>query len=167
MFNSGLSPGEPASSSSGDFAPRRRVSSGAGVRAVRGQRSGGRARRAQPSPVLDGAVPVTRRNWLALAFLLKALAADALSDPATTGLAPQRALDLAAPDHVLAAFALRAAPDLLERHGRQLTGHAALTAEILGFLSGQVPYLPTNLSAPEIARELLTVRIGGAAAEVV
>jgi LuxR family maltose regulon positive regulatory protein len=72
---------------------------------------------------------------------------------------------------------LHPAPDLLERHARHHTAHAALIAEILSLLPGNKPasppirpqapleplseseirvlrYLPTNLSAPEIANEL-------------
>jgi LuxR family maltose regulon positive regulatory protein len=68
------------------------------------------------------------------------------------------------------------APGLLERHVRHGTAHAALSAEILGLLAGNGPappagpqpppeplskaeirvlrYLPTHLSAPQIASEL-------------
>jgi LuxR family transcriptional regulator, maltose regulon positive regulatory protein len=72
---------------------------------------------------------------------------------------------------------LQPAPGLLERHARHRTAHPALIAEILDLLAGKRPapppagpypplkplseseirvlrYLPTNLSAPEIAREL-------------
>jgi LuxR family transcriptional regulator, maltose regulon positive regulatory protein len=68
-------------------------------------------------------------------------------------------------------------PGLLERHARQRTAHAALLAQILDLLAGNRPapraagprpplellsksevrvlrYLPTHLSAPEIAGEL-------------
>ncbi len=74
-------------------------------------------------------------------------------------------------------FLLHPAPGLLEHQGRQRSGHAALIAEILDLLAGNRPapraagprspleplskseirvlrYLPTHLSAPEIAREL-------------
>ena len=74
-------------------------------------------------------------------------------------------------------FLLYPAPSLLERQARQGTGHAAMLAEILDLLSGNPPappaagrqrpieplsdreirvlrYLPTHLSAPEIAAEL-------------
>ena len=78
---------------------------------------------------------------------------------------------------MLLPFLLHPAPGLLERHARHRTAHAALIAEILSLLAGsdacaaarrpQPPleplsdseirvlrYLPTNLSAPEIANEL-------------
>jgi DNA-binding CsgD family transcriptional regulator len=66
---------------------------------------------------------------------------------------------------------------LLERHARHGTAHAALIAEILSLLAGRTParrepplepvrdsemrvlrYLPTNLTAPEIARDLYVSR---------
>jgi LuxR family maltose regulon positive regulatory protein len=143
-------------------------------------------------PVLDGSAPVSPWTWLAHAFMLEATARDALGDPAAAGRAVERALDLAGPDRALSAFLLCPAPDLLERHARHSTRHAALIAEILDLLpagpggprgvwgGGQPPqdrgglggssprlaeplsqgeirvlrYMPTNLSTPEIAREL-------------
>jgi LuxR family maltose regulon positive regulatory protein len=73
-------------------------------------------------------------------------------------------------------FLLYPAPDLLQRHARQRTAHASLIAEILSLLARRTPslsagpqppletlsdseirvlrYLPTNLTAPEIARVL-------------
>jgi LuxR family maltose regulon positive regulatory protein len=88
----------------------------------------------------------------------------------------ERALDLAEPDGVLLGFLLHPAPGLLARHARHGTAHASLIAEILSPLAGRTPapspggarppleplsdseirvlrYLPTNLSAPEIAKE--------------
>jgi LuxR family transcriptional regulator, maltose regulon positive regulatory protein len=139
-------------------------------------------------PVLDGSAPVSPWTWLAHAFMLEATARDALGDPAAAGRAVERALDLAGPDRALSAFLLYPAPDLLERHARHSTRHAALISEILDLLpgaggvqgGGQPPrdrgglggspprlaeplsqgeirvlrYMPTNLSTPEIAREL-------------
>jgi LuxR family transcriptional regulator, maltose regulon positive regulatory protein len=128
-------------------------------------------------PVLDGAAPQIRRTWLIQAFVLEAMARDALGDPAAAGRALERALDLAEPDGALLPFLLHPAPGLLERHARQRTAHAALVAEILDLLAGNTPapppgrprpppeplrkseirvlrYLPTHLSAPEIATEL-------------
>jgi LuxR family maltose regulon positive regulatory protein len=128
-------------------------------------------------PVLDGSSLGGWRSWLAEAFLLEAIARDALGDPAAAGHALERALDLAEPDGALLWFLLHPAPGLLERHARQRTAHAALIAQILGLLAGNRPapppatprppleplskseirvlrYLPTYLSAPEIASEL-------------
>jgi len=129
------------------------------------------------APVLDGSAPVPRPGWPAQAFLLEAIARDALGDPAAAGRAVERALDLAEPDGALWWFVLHPAPDLLERHARHGTAHAALIADILSLLAGRklapppagpqppleplsdsemrvLRYLPTNLTGPEIAGEL-------------
>jgi DNA-binding CsgD family transcriptional regulator len=99
------------------------------------------------------------------------------SQSAAAGLALERALDLAKPDGALLWFLLHPAPGLLERQAGQRTAHAALIAEIRDLLAGDRPgppragprpqldplskseirvlrYLPTHLSAPEIASEL-------------
>jgi LuxR family transcriptional regulator, maltose regulon positive regulatory protein len=132
-----------------------------------------RAAIAALAPVLDGSAPVRGPTRLAQAFLLEAIARDALGDPAAAGRAVERALDLAEPDGVLLWFVLHPAPDLLEHHARHGTAHA----DILSLLAGRKPapppagppppleplsdseirvlrYLPTNLSGPEIAGEL-------------
>ena len=129
------------------------------------------------APVLDGSAGVGWRSWLVEAFLLEAIARDALGDPAAAGRALERALDLAEPDSALLWFLMHPAPGLLERHARQRSAHAALLAQILDLLAGNRPapppagprapleplskseirvlrYLPTHLSAPEIASEL-------------
>jgi LuxR family maltose regulon positive regulatory protein len=129
------------------------------------------------APVLDGSAPVHWSLWLVEAFLLEAIARDALGDPAAAGRALERALDLAEPDGAYFFFLIHPAPGLLERHARHRTAHAALVAEILGLMAGRDPaptpggprppleplseseirvlrYLPTNLTAPEIAHEL-------------
>jgi LuxR family maltose regulon positive regulatory protein len=129
------------------------------------------------APVLDGSTPVFWRALLAQAFLLEAIARDALGDPAAAGRAVERALDLVEPDGALLWFLLHPVPGLLERQAQQRTAHAALIAEILDLLAGNEPappsagrrpplealsyseirvlrYLPTNLSASEIAVEL-------------
>jgi LuxR family transcriptional regulator, maltose regulon positive regulatory protein len=129
------------------------------------------------APVLDGSAGVGWRSWLVEAFLLEAIARDVVGDEAAAGLALQRALDLAEPDRALMWFLMHPAPGLLERHARQHTTHAALIAQILGLLGGNTPaplsagawvpiepltkseirvlrYLPTHLSAPEVATEL-------------
>jgi len=129
------------------------------------------------APVLDGSVPVPRWAWLIQAFVLEAIARDALGDPAAAGRALERALDLAEPDGALGAFLLHPAPGLLERHARQRTAHASLLMEVRSLLAGRTPapagtgpqrlleplrdselrvlrYLPSDLTAPEIAAEL-------------
>jgi LuxR family transcriptional regulator, maltose regulon positive regulatory protein len=131
-------------------------------------------------PVLDGSAPLVRPTWRVAAFLLQAMARDALGDPGAAGRALERALDLAEPEGDLWYFFLCPAPGLLERQARQGTAHAALVAEILSRLVGQTSlppagppppleplsdseirvlrYLPTNLTAPEIASELYVSR---------
>jgi LuxR family transcriptional regulator, maltose regulon positive regulatory protein len=128
------------------------------------------------APVLDESAPVGWRSWLVEAFLLEAIARDALGDPAAAGHALEQAFDLAEPDGALLWFLLHPAPGLLERQARQGTAHAALIARILDLQAGNTPappagprppldplsgseirvlrYLPTHLSAPEIAGEL-------------
>jgi LuxR family transcriptional regulator, maltose regulon positive regulatory protein len=141
-----------------------------------------RAATAALAPVLAGSAPVTNLGWMTQAYLLEAIARDALGDPAAAGRALEQALDLAEPDGAVFAFILHPAPDLLHRHARRGTSHAALIAEILSLLAGKerepapaeptsadpaqlreplteseirvLRYLPTNLPAPEIAREM-------------
>ena len=133
------------------------------------------------APVLDGSAPLVWPTWLAQALLLEAIARDALGDEGAAGRALERALDCAEPDGALLPFLLHPEPGLLERHARHRTSHAALIAEILSLLAGRTPtppragprppleplsdselrvlrYLPTNLTAPEIARELYVSR---------
>jgi LuxR family maltose regulon positive regulatory protein len=130
------------------------------------------------APVLDRAMPVTWPPSLVQAYLVAAIAHEALGDENAADEALERALDEAEPDGVLLWFLLRPVPAMLERLSRHRTSHAALIADILSLLAQgeQVPpppreqgpptgplsdselrvlrYLPTNLTAPEIAREL-------------
>ena len=129
------------------------------------------------APVLDNSAPPVWPIWLIQALLLEAIARDALGDQGAAGRALESALDLAEPDGSLLSFLLYPTKSLLERQARQRTAHAALIAEILGLLAGNRPaplsagpwlpveplsdselrvlrYLPTNLTAPEIAGEL-------------
>jgi LuxR family maltose regulon positive regulatory protein len=130
------------------------------------------------TPVLDGSAPVLRPSgWVAQAFLLEAIARDALGDISAAGRAVERVLDLAELHETMLPFLLHPAPELLSRHARHGTAHAALVSRILDLLESKQPrsasadparlhtplserechvlrYLPTNLSAPEIAGEL-------------
>ncbi len=129
------------------------------------------------APVLAGSAPVPWPARLAQPFLLEAIARDALGDSRAAASAVERALDLAEPDGALLWFLMHPAPDLLERHARHGTAHAALIADILSLLAGRklappsagpqppleplsgseirvLRYLPTNLSMREIGREL-------------
>ena len=146
--------------------------------ALRLARGDPRAAAAALGPVPDGSACVGNpRVWLTWAFLLEAAAREALGEVAGAGRALERALDLAEPDGTLLPFLLHPAPGLLERRARHGTAHAALIAQILDLLAGrrQAPppgapewlrepltgsetrvlrYLPTNLTAPEIADQL-------------
>jgi LuxR family maltose regulon positive regulatory protein len=123
-------------------------------------------------------VPGPYRAWVVAAFLLGTIARDALGDPDAAWRALQRALDLAEPDEVLFPFLIDPLPGLFDRHGQHRIADAALIPEIARLLSGAdgpasapgkpadhlealthgenrvLHYLPTNLSAREIAGQL-------------
>jgi LuxR family maltose regulon positive regulatory protein len=99
---------------------------------------GGRPAQAMDMPLPD--VPGAYRAWVLAAFLLGTIARDALGDPDAAGRALQRALDLAESEPVLVPFLIDPPPEHLE----------ALTHGEIRVLH----YLPTNLSAREIAGEL-------------
>ena len=87
------------------------------------------------APVLDGSALIANPRWMTEAYLLEAIARDALGDAVAAGRALERALDLAEPDGAVFAFVLHPAPQLIERHARHRTAHVALTAYILGLLA--------------------------------
>ena len=72
------------------------------------------------APVIDGSVGSQPFSVVA-ALLLEAAARDALRDPAASGRALERVLDLAGPNSVLTAFLVHPVPELLERYSRQRT----------------------------------------------
>ena len=127
--------------------------------------------------MLDGPLPVILGFRVVTAYALEAVARDGLGDQDAAERALERALDLAEPDEVLTPFLLSPVQALLVRHPPHRTAHASLIAEIRSLYAGVglVPrppspgppteplsssetrvlrYLPTNLTAPEIAREL-------------
>jgi LuxR family maltose regulon positive regulatory protein len=130
------------------------------------------------APLLGGLALVAGTPvWAVQAFLLQALAHDALGDAGGAERALERALDLAEPDGLLLPFLLHPeAARLLERHSRHRTTHASLISAAVALLAGRHPaavierrplpepisesetrvlrYLPTNLSKREIADEL-------------
>ena len=136
------------------------------------------------APVLAGSVPGIRRVWMMTALLAEAAARDALGDRPAAGRALESALDIAESTGILLPFLLDPAPALLEWHRRYRTAHSALVARILDLLAeaarpaprpGQeagraarpgllepltdselriLRYLPTRLTAREIASEL-------------
>jgi LuxR family maltose regulon positive regulatory protein len=139
--------------------------------------AGPRAAAAALAPVLDNSAAGLHRNVMLWARLLEAIVQEALGDSRAAGDALEQALDHAEPNGSVLPFLLYPAPGLLERQARYRTGHAALIGEILSLLSGNRPappssgpglpmeplseselrvlrYLPTNLSAPEIAGQL-------------
>jgi LuxR family maltose regulon positive regulatory protein len=111
-------------------------------------------------------------------FLLEAIARDTLGDPEAAERALLHALDLAEPDAVLSPFLPHPPPGPPSRHDRHLSADGTLTGLTAGLLAGtdgpasppRTParhlealthgetrvlyYLPTNLSAREIADEL-------------
>jgi LuxR family transcriptional regulator, maltose regulon positive regulatory protein len=131
---------------------------------------------AELAPVLDGGAPVGWQSWLTEACLLEAIARDAAGDQPAAGRALERALELAETDGALMWFLMHPAAGLFDRHARYGTAHPALLARIRDLVSGRPPapparnpaaleplsdrelrvlrYLPTHLSAPEIAAEL-------------
>ena len=134
------------------------------------------------APVQQGSDPEDYWGfWRARADVLEAIARDALGDPDAAGAALERALDLSERSGDLTPFLLYPVASLLERQARHRTAHAALVADIRGVLAGTqaepqhgpppsrpeplleplsgsearvLRYLPTNLTGPEIAREL-------------
>ena len=130
------------------------------------------------APVLAGHVPARPAMQSVIhALLLEAIARDQLGDSPAAEADIERALDLAEPDALIFPFVMTPTRELLERHPRHRTAHAALLSDILDVLAGSAPparpgehptlredlseselrvlrYLPSNLSAPEIAAEL-------------
>jgi len=131
------------------------------------------------APVIDGSAPLNNAHlWDVHARLLQAIACDTLGDAGAARRALEGALDRAEPESLLFPFLHDPAPDLLDRHRRLGTSHARLLDEILNVLAGNHPgsqpppaprrlreplshaearvlrYLPTKLSAPEIADEM-------------
>jgi LuxR family maltose regulon positive regulatory protein len=134
-------------------------------------------------PAIAGSVPAGYSMWLVEALVLESIARDALGDAAAADRALDRGLDLAEPDVRFLPFLQHPAPGLLARHARRRTAHAALISHILSLMAGTsspaagssaaapgeprslreplsqaetrvLRYLPTNLSAPEIADQL-------------
>jgi LuxR family transcriptional regulator, maltose regulon positive regulatory protein len=92
------------------------------------------------APVIDGsASPMNAHLWRVHAWLLEAIARDALSEPGAARHALERALDLAEPERQLLPFLIDPAPGLLERHRQHGTAHAGLISDILNLLAGPRP----------------------------
>ena len=131
----------------------------------------------QPEPLLDGPPPVLNlRRATVHALLIDAAARGRLGDTRTAEESIERALELAERDGTILQFMLVPVGDLLARHPRHRTAHAALLSTVLDLLGGTQPhprretpslpdklseaelrvmrYLPSNLKASEIAAEL-------------
>ncbi|HWF75132.1 MAG TPA: LuxR C-terminal-related transcriptional regulator [Solirubrobacteraceae bacterium] len=131
-------------------------------------------------PVLGRSARVIHPAVTIEALLVSAAAHDALDDARSAEAAVEGALDLAEPDAVILPFTITPVRELIERHPRHRTAHATLVTDILDVLAarsvssppiphaGPLPvpeelsdaelrvirYLPSNLSAPEIAAQL-------------
>jgi len=136
------------------------------------------------APILDGSVSGVRQVRMVTVLLLEARVRGALGDQATAGRVLERALEITESTGILLPFLLDPVPALLERHRRHHTTHPVLISQILNLLlrpTRAVPppgsqaqwalshgldepltdsetrvlrYLPTHLTAPEIAGEL-------------
>ena len=130
--------------------------------------------------VLAGTVPVLRLGTMIQALVLAAAAQNRLGSLAQAEDLIERALDLAEADGLVLQFLVTPAPQLLEllqRHPRHRTAHAVLLSHLIDVLQGAAPaalahrpralteelstselrvlrYLPSQLSASEIAAEL-------------
>jgi LuxR family maltose regulon positive regulatory protein len=128
------------------------------------------------APVIDGSAPALYERWARVeALLLDATARDRLGDRRATEESLETALELAEPEGLILPFTLWPSRELLERHPRHRTSHATLISTILDTLAGRarggpaaplrdelsdaelrvVRYLPSNLTASEIASELI------------
>jgi LuxR family maltose regulon positive regulatory protein len=127
--------------------------------------------------VLDGTAPAIGDVTVVEANLLAAFAHRALGDQRAATAATERALALSEADRLVLPFAMTGALELLEAMPRHETAHTALVTDIVEVIRGSfiapgdepppvqieplspselrvLRYLPTNLSRPEIAREL-------------
>ena len=126
--------------------------------------------------VLDGTAPVIGYTTVMEGHLLAGLAHRQLGDQRAANQAAEHALTLAEQDRLLLPFVMTGSAKLLETLPRYETAHAALLADILDLVHGSprtrgeapaplagelspselrvLRYLPTNMSRPEISREL-------------
>ena len=127
--------------------------------------------------VRDAHAPAGPAFTLVEAHLLAGIAHLALGDRNAAAAAAEAALAAAEPDRLIFPFAMTEAAELLDALPRHETAHGALLADIVDLLRGApapstdrerlsqpeelspselrvLRYLPTNLTRPEIAREL-------------
>jgi LuxR family maltose regulon positive regulatory protein len=128
------------------------------------------------APVIDGSAEAFYgRSAQVEALVLDAIAHDRLRDRGGAERSLETALEVAEPEGLILPFALWPVRELLEQHPRHRSAHGALIATILDTLAGGSPagapvdpltdelseaelrivrYLPSNLTAVEIAGEL-------------
>jgi LuxR family maltose regulon positive regulatory protein len=127
--------------------------------------------------VWEIAPPLVSPFTLVEAHLLAGIAHLELGDRKAAAAAAEAALTAAEPDRLIFPFAMTGTGELLDALPRHETAHSALLADIADLLRGEPPqtldrdglprpeelspselrvlrYLPTNLTRPEIAREL-------------
>jgi LuxR family transcriptional regulator, maltose regulon positive regulatory protein len=127
--------------------------------------------------VLDTAPPVAPAFTVVESHLLAGIAHLQLADRAAAAAAAEAALAVAEPDRLIFPFAMTDAAELIDTLPRHETAHRALLADVVDVLRGEpmasrdrerlsppeelspselrvLRYLPTNLTRPDIAREL-------------
>ena len=129
------------------------------------------------APVIDGSAPALYVRWARVeALLLAAGARDRLGDRRGAEESLEAAFELVEPEGLLLPFMLWPSRELLERHPRHRTSHPTLLATIVDTLARGAAqpgpaaplrddlseaelrvlrYLPSNLTASEIASELI------------
>lgn len=128
------------------------------------------------APVLAGTARIIDSFTTVQAQMVAALALVDVGDRRGSEAMVEDALELAEPDRLVLPFAMANSRALLERHPRHATAHAQLITDILDILDGRggpapqeslelsdplspmelriLRFLPSNLSAPELASEL-------------
>jgi LuxR family maltose regulon positive regulatory protein len=127
--------------------------------------------------VRDATLPIVPGSTLVEAHLLAGLAHLDLGDRDAAAAAAEAALAAAEPDRLMFPFAITGAAELLDALPRHETAHRALLADVVDLLRGEpapsrdrerssqteelspselrvLRYLPTNLTRPDIAREI-------------
>jgi LuxR family transcriptional regulator, maltose regulon positive regulatory protein len=127
--------------------------------------------------VLDTTPPLAPSFTVVESHLLAGIAHLNLGDRSAAAAAAEAALAAAEPDRLMFPFAMTGASELVDALPRHETAHAALLADVIDLLQGApapsvdrerlsqweelspselrvLRYLPTNLTRPEIAREL-------------
>ena len=101
------------------------------------------------APVLARAVSVPPTTWLAHAYVLEAIARDALGNPAAAGDALRRALEIAEVDGAVTAFLFHPpARELFDRNAPDRSQQSALAAEIRSLLPPGPASPPKRMGGP-------------------